>query len=103
MSELPDEATYDMAYEAFKRAPLGSSIVRAIVDAVWPIAVAEGRRQIADVLRDHFLAEMVCDHERERDNPRCACSRVHLGWYPTVVEAAEGWIAHVLAQGVGDA
>jgi hypothetical protein len=44
MSE-PTEAVYEAAYEAFKRAPLGASIVRACVDAVWPLAEARGYQQ----------------------------------------------------------
>lgn len=47
----PTEAVYEAAYQAFKRAPLGSSIVRAIVDFVWPLAEAEGRRQAAADIR----------------------------------------------------
>jgi hypothetical protein len=47
----PTEAIYDLACEAFKRAPLGSSIVRAIVDFVWPVAGAEARRQAAANIR----------------------------------------------------
>lgn len=49
MSE-PSEAVYEAAYQAFKCAPLGSSIVRAVVDFAWPLAVAEGRRQAAEAI-----------------------------------------------------
>ena len=49
----------------------------------------------ADVLRDHHLTEIVCDHERRQDNPVCSCSRAHLGWHQSVGEAVEAWIAHV--------
>ena len=48
------------------------------------------------VLREHYLAEVICDHERKMDNPVCACSRVNLGWHPSVGAAVEAWIEHVL-------
>lgn len=52
----PTPDVYELAYEGFKRAPLGSSIVRAIVDTVWPLAVAEGRRQVIQVIADRLDA-----------------------------------------------
>lgn len=51
---------------------------------------------LAETLREHYLAEVVCDHERGQDNPICACSRVHLGWHPSVGHAVEAWVAHVV-------
>lgn len=51
-------------------------------------------------LADHYLAQMVCDHERGLDNPICACSLVHLGWHPSVGAAVAAWIEHALAADV---
>lgn len=47
-------------------------------------------------LAGHYLADIVCDHDRKQDNPICACSRVHLGWHPTVGAAVRAWIDHVI-------
>lgn len=48
------------------------------------------------IAKRHYLAEVVCDHEAGRDKPRCACSRVDLGWHPSVGEAVDAWIAHAV-------
>lgn len=50
------------------------------------------------VLKRHYLAQIVCDHERKMDNPVCACSLVNLGWHPSVGEAVDAWIEHVIEQ-----
>jgi hypothetical protein len=47
------------------------------------------------LLRQHWLRVMECDHEGKQDKPHCACSRVDLGWHPTVSAALEAWLAHV--------
>jgi hypothetical protein len=51
-----------------------------------------------DVLRAHYLADVICDHERARDNPVCACSLVFLGWHGSVGLAVEAWVDHVMAE-----
>ena len=66
--------------------------------ALASAAVAE-RERIRAVLREHYLTMIICDHENKLDNPGCACSRVFLGWHPTVAGAADAWIAHALAVG----
>lgn len=48
-----------------------------------------------DTLKDHYLAGVECDHDRKQDRASCACSRVDLGWQPSVGEAVDSWIAHV--------
>ncbi len=53
---------------------------------------------LRDTLRRHYLTEIICDHERELDNPVCACSLVNLGWHPSVGAAVEAWIDHVLRE-----
>ena len=52
--------------------------------------------KLADALQQHYLSEIVCDHERKMDNPRCACSLVDLGWHPSVGAAVQAWVDHVL-------
>lgn len=55
--------------------------------------------RLRDRLQRHYLAYVACDHERGMDNPQCACSLVDLGWHPSVGEAVEAWIDHVLGGG----
>lgn len=57
---------------------------------------ALARRALRDVLREHYLAQITCDHDSKQDNPVCACSRVHLGWHSSVGTAVDAWITHVL-------
>ncbi len=47
-------------------------------------------------LSEHYLVTVICNTDRKQDNPVCQCSRVHLGWYPSVGEAVDGWIDHVI-------
>lgn len=54
-----------------------------------------------DVLRSHYLAEVVCDHDRKMDQPRCSCSLVNLGWHASVGAAVDAWVAHVVEQSRG--
>ncbi len=54
-----------------------------------------------DVLREHYLLAITCDHERRQDNPICACSRIFLGWHPTVGAAVDAWIEHVMSTANG--
>lgn len=48
------------------------------------------------VLEGHYLAQVVCDHDRKMDNPICSCSQVFLGWHPSVGEAVQAWVDHVM-------
>lgn len=59
-------------------------------------------RRLVVALRSHYLASITCDHERQQDNPICACSLVHLGWHASVGAAVDAWIDHVLAVLDGD-
>lgn len=52
--------------------------------------------RVRGALREHYLAEVICDHEQKIDNPRCACSLVDLGWHPSVGAAVGAWIDHVM-------
>ena len=69
-------------------------------DAILALPEMVALTQLRDRLRQHFLAAIVCDHERGMDNPQCACSRAFLGWHPSVGAAVDAWVEHVLA---GDA
>jgi hypothetical protein len=51
--------------------------------------------ELRQILRDHYLAQVICGHDRQQDNPVCACSRVFLGWHPSVGAAVDAWIDHV--------
>src|SRR5262245_9173646 len=58
---------------------------------------------IRQVLTEHFLMGVNCgnithpgEHDGE-DNPMCACSRVFLGWHPSIGAAVQAWIDHFLA------
>ena len=64
--------------------------------AVAEVVRAEVRGRFGQALREHYLAGISCDRARHEDNPVCACSRVFLGWHPSVGEAVEAWIAHVM-------
>lgn len=55
---------------------------------------AERDRWLA-VLRDHYLAGVECDPVRKLDNPVCGCSRVFLGWHPSIGAARQAWLGHV--------
>jgi hypothetical protein len=67
-----------------------------IYSVVAEIVRAKVRGQFGRALREHYLAGISCDHARKEDNPVCACSRVFLGWHPSVGEAVEAWIGHVM-------
>lgn len=53
---------------------------------------------LADVLREHHLAHITCDHDTKQDNPVCACSKINLGWHSSVGQAVEAWLAHVMVE-----
>ena len=67
-----------------------------IGSAVAEVARAEVRGRFGHALREHYLAGITCDRARKEDNPVCGCSRVFLGWHPSVGEAVEAWIVHVM-------
>lgn len=48
-----------------------------------------------EVLRQHWLRAMECDHATGQDKPHCSCSQVDLGWHPSIGAAVEAWLAHV--------
>ena len=68
----------------------------AIAGAIAEVVTAAVRGRFAEVLRVHYLAGITTDRARHEYNPVCACSRVFLGWRPSVGEAVEAWIGHVI-------
>ena len=60
------------------------------------VAEAKVRGRFGEVLRDHYLMNVICDPERKMDNPVCGCSRVFLGWYSSIGAARDAWIGHVM-------
>ena len=61
------------------------------------VDTAERLERLEAALREHWLANVECDHEARQDKPWCACSRVDLGWHSNVGAAVEAWIQHVLS------
>lgn len=70
--------------------------LQALDEAMAAAVAAVVRERFRAALREHYLAGITCDGAQERDNPVCGCSRVFLGWHPSVGEAREAWIRHVL-------
>lgn len=70
--------------------------LRALDEAMAGAVAAAVRERFRHALREHYLAGITCDRARKEDNPVCACSRVFLGWHPSVGEAVEAWIGHVM-------
>jgi hypothetical protein len=68
----------------------------AIAGAIAEVVTAEVRKQIAGVLRVHYLAGITEDRARHEVGPVCGCSEVFLGWHPSVGAAVEAWIGHVM-------
>lgn len=54
--------------------------------------------RMAQVLREHWLTGMECDHVTKTDIPNCFCSRWRPLPQPSVGKAVECWIEHVIEQ-----
>ena len=67
--------------------------LRFLYDLMW--RMEETTIPVA-VLREHWLHQVECDHEKKQDRPICACSRIDLGWHHSVGAAVEAWINHVM-------
>lgn len=76
--------------------------LKELDEAMAAAVAAVVRERFRAALREHYLAGITCDGAQERDNPVCGCSRVFLGWHPSVGEAREAWIRHVLGVVDGD-
>jgi len=81
---------------------------RAEFDAVFQAALAETNKELDDAaaqtaaavtarLRGHWLTAVECDHEAATDTARCSCSMWTGTPQPSVGEAVDQWIAHVLS------
>jgi hypothetical protein len=64
------------------------------------VAIGQSLRRpsLAQVLADHWLFAIGCDHERGTDSPQCSCGAVSLGTYPSVGDAVAAWANHVEAK-----
>lgn len=86
----PTEAVYDMAYQAFKNAPYGSSIVRAIVDFVWPLAATAGRHRAAANIRARADAVPLIPIRRGPQLIANLRPDVTVEWAARIAEGADG-------------
>lgn len=73
--------------------PYGFRLVTAapVISPVSPMSLIS-----PETLKEHYLTGVVCDQERKMDKPSCSCSRVNLGWHPSVGAAVDAWIDHVV-------
>jgi hypothetical protein len=58
--------------------------------------VRDSRRQFAETLRKHWLWQVECQHAEKTDTPRCFCSLWVCDPQPSVGQAVERWVEHVL-------
>jgi hypothetical protein len=58
------------------------------------------RELIRETLRSHWLHTVICDHEGKKDAAACACGTWISPAQPSVGEAVERWIDHVLEMAV---
>lgn len=56
------------------------------------------RERVAQILKAHYLIGVECDPVNKQDRPSCQCSLVDLGWHPSIGQAVDAWIAHVLEE-----
>jgi len=96
-----------MLYEQRGARPAGDDPIVGLVDtpelaALIVGAVNRDTSALRTALAEHYLAGITCDGAQERDNPVCACSRIFLGWHPSVGDAVGAWIGHVLGVLAGD-
>jgi hypothetical protein len=68
----------------------------AIAGAIAEVVTAAVRGRFGEVLRVHYLAGISDGGARNLYCPVCACSDVFLEWHPSVGEAVEAWIGHVM-------
>lgn len=52
--------------------------------------------RVRSVLREHFLAGIVCDHEERTDAAACNCSQWRSPQVESPVAAAHCWIDHFI-------
>lgn len=54
--------------------------------------------KLRQVLINHWLTGIECDHARKMDRAGCSCSLVDLGWHASVGRAVDSWIDHIEAE-----
>ena len=64
-------------------------------------ALAAKLERLPQLLKDHYLTGIQCDPIKKMDWPTCQCSMVDLGWHPSIGEAVDAWVAHLLKE-LGD-
>lgn len=52
-------------------------------------------REVRHVLRDHWVTQLICDHEAKTDRAVCSCSLWRCEPQPCVGDAINAWIDHV--------
>ena len=73
---------------------VAADVLKVAAPALRAEAAAAERERWLSVLADHYLMGISCDPDTKRDNPMCGCSRVFLGWHPSIGEARQAWIDH---------
>jgi hypothetical protein len=96
------EAALDASIDDCARCKVCDTQVGAAMTVLGPLLeraeTAEAKLvRLPGILRAHYLAQIICDHEQGADQPVCACSLVNLGWHGSVGLAVEAWTGHVLA------
>lgn len=56
------------------------------------------RELVAKVLKEHYLSAVQCDHEAKTDLACCWCAVWSSGPRPSIGEAVDAWVGHVLEQ-----
>jgi hypothetical protein len=63
-----------------------------------PGEAAPEKVTLRDVLKEHFLFAIECEHETKLDRAVCACSKLQLPQSGSVIGAVEYWINHVMEE-----
>jgi hypothetical protein len=50
------------------------------------------------ILREHWITNIVCDHDTKTDRACCSCSAWRGNTKPSIGAAVDDWIDHVLAE-----
>jgi hypothetical protein len=97
-----DELTRYRAEDSDKdreMAGLRSDHARALIreeERGYAKGVQDSRKQFAETLRKHWLWQVECHHADKTDTSRCFCSLWVCQPQPSVGEAIERWVEHVL-------
>ncbi len=75
--------------------------VAATREAVGRLAAKAGDQWMMGLmrshLREHWLANIICDHEAKTDTAVCSCSMWRDELHPSVGDAVDAWIEHVFS------